>query len=512
MNVAMILSGGVGRRFGGNIPKQYLLIKGKMVIEYVIEAIRNSGVIDKVLIVTNKPYDNMIKEKFDVDVCLGGEERNITLKNGLDYIYDNYNCDKIMIFDAVRPLVYPQLVGEYLKKLDQYDIVLTAKKITDSLGCYDIHEIIRDRYYLLQSPEAYRFDLLYKYFDSHSQLTEVAQQLPKELKTYLNFDFHNNIKITYKHDLVVAEQLLGLNEINSKFDVKRLKEFLGKNFPEETEQWINELPQVIDCLKYKWKFDDYLVNPNSHFGIIIKAYSRQWGDIIVKLIPPFIDRFDGELNLYLQYRDSGIMCPLYDYDRAFCALLLKCGQPGSCADFCKDNIPELRKFFDNLNEKLLICNNSRYHDYRTILQSKLNEPSNVKNGKKIDAYVKNANELFDKYFSDSDKYLLLGDAHKYNLIKDEDRFLAIDPIGYIAPKEIEFARFMGTVFTEDLENVETLLREVTKFFLNYSTQERILAALYIDVVFRLHNTTFENDDDVLANKWLEVLRVIEKVL
>lgn len=33
MNVAMILSGGVGKRLGGNVPKQYLAIKGKMVIE-----------------------------------------------------------------------------------------------------------------------------------------------------------------------------------------------------------------------------------------------------------------------------------------------------------------------------------------------------------------------------------------------------------------------------------------------------------------------------------------------
>lgn len=42
MNVAMIMSGGVGKRFGTMLPKQYNLIHGRPVIDYVIDACRSA--------------------------------------------------------------------------------------------------------------------------------------------------------------------------------------------------------------------------------------------------------------------------------------------------------------------------------------------------------------------------------------------------------------------------------------------------------------------------------------
>lgn len=509
MNVALILSGGVGKRLGGNIPKQYLTIKGKMIIQYVIEAIEASEKIDKIVAVAHEPYLSLLRDKFDIDVCQGGAERNVTLKNGLDYIREHFDCDKIMIFDSVRPLITPALIDEYMDKLDGYDIVLTAQKITDSLGCYDMHEVRRERYYLLQSPEAYKFDKLYKYFDSESTLTEVAQQLPEDTPTYLNFDFSDNLKITYKHDLFVAEQLLGLAETKSKFDVKRLREYLGKNYPVETEQWISDLPQIIEYLKFKWKFEDYTINPNAHFGIVIKAESSQWGKVVVKLIPPFIGRFEGELGLYEKYESTGLMCPLYDYDKSFCALLLKQASPADYADFKEENLPKIKAFFDKLDKKLLPYSGEKYHDYAAILRAKKEMPSvGLSYGKDIDEYVEKAIDIYNKDFADDKLYLILGDVHKYNLIEDMKGYIAIDPIGYVAPKEIEFARYIGTVLTEDLDNARSNLEKAVDLFSAYSTRDKIVKALFVDVVFRLHNTTFENDDDVLAKKWLRILKYI----
>ena len=39
MNIVMIMSGGVGKRFGANIPKQYANLKGKPIIDSVIDAV-----------------------------------------------------------------------------------------------------------------------------------------------------------------------------------------------------------------------------------------------------------------------------------------------------------------------------------------------------------------------------------------------------------------------------------------------------------------------------------------
>ena len=46
-NVAVILAGGVGSRYGANIPKQYLMLKGKEVLWYAVNAAKNSKLTDK---------------------------------------------------------------------------------------------------------------------------------------------------------------------------------------------------------------------------------------------------------------------------------------------------------------------------------------------------------------------------------------------------------------------------------------------------------------------------------
>ena len=68
----------------------------------------------------------------------------------------------------------------------------------------DIEIILVDdgsRYYILQSPEALRFDLIYNHFNPDSLLVEAYQQLPEGTTLYRYFDFPDNYKLTYHHDL-----------------------------------------------------------------------------------------------------------------------------------------------------------------------------------------------------------------------------------------------------------------------------------------------------------------------
>lgn len=203
MNIAMILSGGVGSRFGADTPKQYQDLLGKPVVSYVVDAAKEAQCIDVVLVVCAKEYMDWFKDDFKVDVCEGGKERNISLMNGLNYIKENYKCDKIMIFDAMRPFVTAKLIEEYMTLLNDYEVVATCQKIVDSLGCLDTHTCDRSRYYLLQSPEAFRFDVIYNNFDPNSPLVEAYQQLPEGTTLCKYFDFKDNYKLTYASDLEI---------------------------------------------------------------------------------------------------------------------------------------------------------------------------------------------------------------------------------------------------------------------------------------------------------------------
>jgi len=61
-NIGVILAGGVGSRFGSNIPKQYQKIGGKEIISYVIDAFKKSRLTDNIVIVS-KYIPNTNKEK-----------------------------------------------------------------------------------------------------------------------------------------------------------------------------------------------------------------------------------------------------------------------------------------------------------------------------------------------------------------------------------------------------------------------------------------------------------------
>ena len=79
-----------------------------MVIEYVVEAILETKTVDKILIVTNleanKGYLTALLNP-QVDFNNGGYTQNYSLVNALNYINDNYDCDKMIVCDAVCPMI-----------------------------------------------------------------------------------------------------------------------------------------------------------------------------------------------------------------------------------------------------------------------------------------------------------------------------------------------------------------------------------------------------------------------
>ena len=211
MNIGVILSGGTGSRFGANLPKQYLPLCGKKVIEYSIQALEECEELDIYLVMAAEEY--CMNPPFSVSekgkVIPGGDSRNASLKAALSYIEENYpKCEKVFIHEAARPFLRRDIITEYLQKLDEFDAVITTKKITDSLGSIKEWYVNREEYYLIQAPEAFRFSLLNRYFKADSPITATSQQLPEESKVYQNFAFTDNLKITYPEDFLVAEHMM----------------------------------------------------------------------------------------------------------------------------------------------------------------------------------------------------------------------------------------------------------------------------------------------------------------
>ena len=191
-------------------------MNGKQVISYVIEACRKSKLADDVIVVADPVYHCMLKSTYGVDVACNGPELNITKRNGFNYIREHSSCEKLVVVEAVRPTLEPEVLDKTFELLDEYDAVACARKITDSLGHYGELVVNRTDYYTINPPEGFRFPLLDKYFNSICPYTESIQQLPDTSHVYLNFDVPYFEKITYPEDLVKAEAMMQWRESHMK--------------------------------------------------------------------------------------------------------------------------------------------------------------------------------------------------------------------------------------------------------------------------------------------------------
>lgn len=514
MNIVAILANGVGSRFKSNIPKQFHKVNGKMIIEYVVESILNSTGTDKIVIATNVAenyaYLGNLCTAHSIDLIDGSDTRNRTLKNVIDYIKNNYNCDKLIVCDSVRPMITSELIDKYFEYLNDYSAVVTAQKITDSLGCYDFHKVDRERYYLMQSPEGFDFPLLYENFDSESHLTEVVHQLPKQSPIKLYFDFTNNFKLTYPADLKYIEALITARDNEVDFSnilesVTRLNNYLEVNYPIQTKEWISVLNDAVPKLLDNWQITEYELIKTSHFGLIFIAKSVKYGKCVLKIIPPFINRYFSERKCY-QCISSKLMCELYDYNDECSALLL---------EYCDDLTDDLSviDFFKAVSESVYneyAVDFEHFSNYGDILHGKLNENDFEYKNKEITEYVKKAVKLFDEVFDAKDFVLIHGDLHRFNIMQKNERLTAIDPIGYYAPKEIDPSRYIATQLTSCTGDIKVEYEKLVNEFSAIYDIDKLTSALYIDMVFRLHNSIFENQTFEMTDKWLEVLDAVSQ--
>ena len=223
MNIAMILSGGTGTRLGGDIPKQYIEVKSRMIIEYALQPFLENDYIDKIIVVISEDWIKALcasgikqNEKF-MCYAKAGDSRQKSIYNGLSEAFEHGACDDdvTIIHDAARPNISSKLISDCIKPLlDNYEIdgVMPVIPVKDTMyQSRDGHTISsllnRDEIYAGQAPEAFRFG---KYYSLHRNLSkkELAEIRGSTVIAYQNGmkiklipgDEHN-YKITTMNDL-----------------------------------------------------------------------------------------------------------------------------------------------------------------------------------------------------------------------------------------------------------------------------------------------------------------------
>lgn len=218
MNIAVLLSGGKGKRMGLDIPKQYVRVAGKMLITYCLESLLAYPLIDAVQIVAEDEWKKEILsdaegEKLDIKRIRGfsipGAERQSSIFHALE---DIKNSNAVLIHDAVRPNLSQEQITACFEALKLHDGVMPVLPMKDTVYLSDGNKRIskllnRERVFAGQAPELFDFD---KYYTANLSLmpggfekirgsTEPAIMAGMDIALIPGDE--NNYKITTKADL-----------------------------------------------------------------------------------------------------------------------------------------------------------------------------------------------------------------------------------------------------------------------------------------------------------------------
>ena len=182
-SVAIILSGGKGVRLGSDIPKQYIEICGKSILEYTIAAFEQSDV-DEIIIVAAQEYIKKCREIADyaggskvIAVICGGSERYFSVLNGLRYLFERANlaegCDIPMItliHDGARPFIRPAVINEIIRSVASGSAAIAAVPCTDTIKISDENGYItstteRTKTWAAQTPQAFPTEEIYQAYE-----------------------------------------------------------------------------------------------------------------------------------------------------------------------------------------------------------------------------------------------------------------------------------------------------------------------------------------------------------
>jgi 2-C-methyl-D-erythritol 4-phosphate cytidylyltransferase len=216
---AIIVAGGAGTRMGANLPKQFMLLKGKPVIYYSIKTFLDAYDDLQIILVLPSEYINtgneIINGYFDkkrIQITAGGETRFQSVKNGLALVEEE---SIIFVHDGVRCLLTKELIHRCYQKALETGTAIPAIASKDSIRLLKREESAafdRNKVMLIQTPQTFQSKILLPAFktDYKDEFTDEATVVEASgIKVSLVEGEENNIKITRPGDLFVAEKLIG---------------------------------------------------------------------------------------------------------------------------------------------------------------------------------------------------------------------------------------------------------------------------------------------------------------
>ena len=227
---AVIVAGGVGRRMGGALPKQYLLLDGIPVLMHTIAKFSNCGNVEVVVVLHEEMQDywrQLCKQYAFTKshhIVSGGESRFQSVKCGVDFVLSNVdNVEEciVAIHDAARPLISTAMIQQAFLETAEKKATIVATISVNSVREGDKAQNKtkdRSKIWMVQTPQTFTADILQQAFlqKESPAFTDDAAVVEK-----LGYPIHiiegdyRNIKITYPEDIAIAQLYMDAGKQNS---------------------------------------------------------------------------------------------------------------------------------------------------------------------------------------------------------------------------------------------------------------------------------------------------------
>lgn len=224
----VVASAGYGTRLGSGLPKQYVPLLGIPMLQRTLSALSSCGEVDALAVVVNLEdveycVHEITMEHIDkvVRVAAGGEERSISVRNGLQALRESGTWDLVGVHDGARPLVTCEEIARAIGTLaadPTLDGAVLAIPSTDTVKIVDDAGLIKstpERRYLwrAQTPQIFRWQVL---MDAYAQSGDALLGATDDAslvearggRVTVVEGSPENFKITHRVDLRHAEQIL----------------------------------------------------------------------------------------------------------------------------------------------------------------------------------------------------------------------------------------------------------------------------------------------------------------
>lgn len=217
---AIIVAGGSGKRFGSELPKQFLPLEGKAVLMHTIEKFDKADA--SVVVVLPAEHQEMwltmCKESnFPVThiVAIGGNTRFESVKNGIAAIENLADSDLVAVHDGVRPMVSIELINRCYDTAHATGSAIPVVSPNDSIRQVmddgTSRQLLRSSLRAVQTPQTFRAELIKDAYDIEESplFTDDASVVENggHQVTLVEGEI-SNIKITTPIDMIIASELI----------------------------------------------------------------------------------------------------------------------------------------------------------------------------------------------------------------------------------------------------------------------------------------------------------------